>query len=166
MNYMNKSNAAYDFSNFAPEPEPDDQKTKKIQKQPTPKKRSLKRKALRPVTVIKWAFVSIFVMMSVGSIMVGNIKITKLNDQVASEQKILDTAQSDEVSLNAKLEARMSMTKVDDYATNKLGLVKVQPYQIEYVHLTDKDKVVVNTDNSGVTGFFKKVFNSVLEYFQ
>jgi hypothetical protein len=166
MSYLNRSNAAYDFSNFAPVPEPDDQKTKKDQKQPLQKKHRAKKNAVKPGTVVKWAFISFFVMMSVGSIMVGNIKITQLNDQVANAQKALDTAKSNEVSLNAKLEARMSMTKVEDYATNKLGLVKVQSYQIQYVHLTDKDKVVVSADDPGVTGFFKKVFNSVLEYFE
>jgi hypothetical protein len=57
------------------------------------------------------------------------------------------------------------MQKVEDYAENKLGLVKVQPCQIQYVQLTDKDMVEVSGDSGGITGFFQNLFHSVLEYF-
>jgi hypothetical protein len=165
MSYSNKSNAAYDFSRFAPALKPEEQKEERLQKKPMPRRHKAKKNAVKPATVVKCAFISLFVMMSLASIMVGNIKITQLSDQVASAQKALDTAKSEQVSLNSKLEARMSMSKVEEYAVNKLNLVKVQSYQIQYVHLTDKDKVVISDDHTGVTGFFKGVINSVLEYF-
>jgi hypothetical protein len=166
MSYFNKSNAAYDFSRFAPVEEPMDEEPERQREQPAPKKQRAKKKAVKPATVVKWVFVSLFVMLSLASVIVGNIKVTQLSDQVASAQKALDTAESEQVSLNSKLESRMSMTKVEDYAVNKLGLVKVQSYQIQYVHLTNTDKVEVTDDASGITGFFKNVFNSVLEYFK
>jgi hypothetical protein len=177
MNYYNKSNAAYDLSRFAPAEGEQNLSGRGPQKQELPelekkelerrkaKKQAAKKNAVKPATVVKWVFVSLFVMASLASIMVGNIKITRLNDQITNAQKTLDNAESKEVSLNAKLEARMSMSKVEDYATNKLGLVKVQSYQIQYVQLTDKDRVVVNGDAGGITGFFKNLFSSVLEYF-
>lgn len=166
LNYYNKSNAAYDLSRFAPAEEPEEPEIEKQQKQPAPKKRKAVKKAVKPATVVKWVFISLFCMMSLASIMVGNIKITQLNDQISKTQKALDTEKSEQVTLNSKLEARMSMSKVEDYAVNKLGLVKIQPYQIQYVHLTDKDNVVVSSGDSGISSFFKNLFNSAKEYFQ
>lgn len=161
-----KSNVAYDFSLFAPEEEPEvieeQPKVKKVVK----KRKAAASKAVKPATVVKWVFMSLFVMLSLVSIMIGNIKITQLNDEITSTQKKLDTARSVQVSLNSKLESRMSLANVEEYAVDKLGLVKVQPYQIKYVHLTDTDKVEVSEDDSGVTGFFKHIYDSVLEYFE
>lgn len=161
-----KSNVAYDFSLFAPEEEPE-----QLEQQPKEQKIVKKRskaisKPVKPATLVKWVFVSLFVMLSLVSIMVGNIKITQLSDEITLTQKQLDTSKSVQVSLNSKLESRMSLTKVEDYAVNKLGLVKIQPYQIQYVHLTDKDKIEVSNDDSTITGFFNHVFDSILEYFE
>jgi cell division protein FtsL len=160
----NKSNAAYDFSRF--EPVEQKKEPEKMQKIPAPKKKQVKKQSVRPATVVKWVFVSAFVMLSLASIMVGNIKITQLNDEITNSQKSLDVLKSNQVSLDAKLEARMSMQKVEDYAVNKLGLAKVQPFQIEYVHLTNQDKVVVSGGGTGISGSFKNLIHSVMEYFE
>jgi hypothetical protein len=160
----NKSNAAYDFSRF--EPVEQNEEPEKKQKVPAPVKKHLKKQSVKPATVVKWVFVSAFVMLSLASVMVGNIKITQLNDEITTTQESLNVLKSNQVSLDAKLEARMSMQKVEDYAVNKLGLVKVQPFQIEYIHLTDQDKVEVTGDSTGIIGIFKNLINSVMEYFE
>lgn len=160
MNY-NNSNAAYDLSRFMPKEQQEIVEAKPL----TPVKRKVKAQAVRPASVVKWVFVSLFVMLSLASIMVGNIKITQQNDDIASTQKNLNMVKSEQVSLNAKLESRMSIQKVEDYAVNKLGLVKIQPYQIQYVHLTNKDNIEVNGNGLDFTGYFENVINSVVEYF-
>ncbi len=160
----NKSNAAYDFSTF--EPEQQKPEAEKKQKLTAPKKKQVKRQSVKPVTVIKWIFVSLFVMMSLTSIMVGNIKINQLDDQISKAQKSYDSVTSDQVSLNSQLEARMSMQKVEDYATGTLGLVKIQPFQIEYVHLTDKDNVKVSGGGNGIFDSINNLIHSVTEYFE
>lgn len=158
-----KSNAAYDFSSFLPEQQVEEIEKKKV---PVQKKKVVKSKvSVKPATVVKWVFVSAFVMISLLSIMIGNINITKQNDEISKAQKSLSTAQSEQVSLNSKLESRMSMQKVENYAVNKLGLVKIQPFQIEYVHLNGTDKVEVSNDNFLVFGFFKNIADSIMEYF-
>lgn len=162
-----KSNAAYDFSRFAPVEEPLEQEERKVQNPPAQKrkKQAAKKASVKPIAVIKGVVISLFVMLSLTSIIVGNIKIEQLSNQITSEQKQLDTEKSNAVSLNAKLEARMSMPKVVDYAENKLGLVKAQPCQIQYVQLTNKDRVEVNGNYSGIAGFFQNLFHTVLAYF-
>lgn len=163
MNY-NKSNTAYDFSRFAPVELPQEPQIEQKKKASAGKK-TVKRQKVKPLEVVKWVFISLFVMMSLGSIMVGNIKITQINDQAAKMEKQLDTAKSEQVSLNSKLEARMSMSKVEDYAVNNLGLVKTQSYQIQYVQLTNQDKVQILGGNNSIEGFFQNVISSVEEYF-
>lgn len=159
-----KTGAAYDFSAFLPEqreeeaPQPEKQPRRAAAK---PRVKS----GIKPGTVVKYAFVSIFVMLALGSTMVGNIKINQLSDEISSTNKQLTTAQSEQVSLSAKLEARLSMQKVADYATGVLGLSKIQPYQIEYVHLVDQDKVVVSPCANDPLDFIKNLAASVVEYF-
>lgn len=160
-----KSNVAYDFSRFAPVeiPEVPVEEPKKVNT--VVKKKKAKKQQVTPLAVIKFVFVSLFVMASLGSIMVGNIKITQLNDETDKMEKLLDTARSEQVSLNSKLENRMSISKVEDYASNNLGLVKTQAYQIQYVQLTNEDKVEILGNSGGIQGFFQNVINSIEEYF-
>lgn len=160
----NKTNAAYDLSKFAPKEEIEEPEIEQP-KEPRRRMRLIENKMPKPATVVKWVFVSLFVMLSLTSIMVGNIKLTQLNDQMTSVQKSLNDAKSDEVSLNAQLETRMSMSQVEEYATSKLGLVKVQPYQVQYIHLTNTDKVVVSSDKTGMPAVFANVIDFFKEYF-
>lgn len=172
MTYYSKTNVAYDFSRFAPEevPEEERQEQKEVEvrkvKSPSKSKYTVSKRVVKPASVVKWVFICIFIMLSLASIMIGNIRITQLNDKITSAQKTLDTAKSEQVYLNSQLESRMSMTKVEDYAINKLGLVKIQPYQIQYVHLKNTDNVEITDNAADVENFFKNLFYDIMEYFQ
>lgn len=155
-----KTGAAYDFSAFLPEQR--EEEAPKPEKKP---RRAAAKPKVKPGTVVKYAFGSLFVMLALGSTVVGNIKINQLSDEISSTGKQLTTAQSEQVSLSAKLEARLSMQKVADYAAGVLGLSKIQPYQIEYVHLVDHDKVVVSPNGHDPLDFIKNLAASVVEYF-
>lgn len=160
-----KTNVVYNFSRFAPAeiPETPIEEPKKVKT--VVRKKKAKKQQVRPLAVVKWVFVSLFVMVSLGSIIVGNIKIAQLNDETAKMEKMLDTAKSEQVSLNSKLENRMSISKVEDYVSKNLGLVKTQSYQIQYVQLTNEDKVEVLGNSGGVEGIFQNVINYIEEYF-
>lgn len=164
MAYYNNSNAAYDFARFAPAEEEPDENEESLRAKPQKKAKSAPNSALKPAAVAKMIIIGIFVMISVGCIMVGNIKMTQLSEQISTTQKKLDLAKSEQISLNSKLESRMSLEKVESYATNKLGLVKVQPYQIQYVNLTDKDNVEVSGKTGDVPDFIQNIINTVKEY--
>ena len=51
--------------------------------------------------------------------------------------------QSDTVRLNNSLNSIVSINKVEDYALNVLGMVKIQDYQVVYVDLSSEDAVIV-----------------------
>lgn len=163
----NKSNAAYDLSNFAPAPEQLPEKTETEKKKPAAvhRKKKAKKNSVKPSTVVKWVFVSLFVMISLGSIMVGNIRVTQINDKTTRVEKQLDIEKSKAVKLNSSIETRMSISTVENYAVNKLGLSKTQSYQIQYINLTDKDKVQILEKPSGLENIMQNVINTVEEYF-
>lgn len=163
MSSYNNSNAAYDFAAFAPAEEPEVAEPKRKHKKASNAK-SAPKELIKPVTVAKLIIIGLFVMISVGCIMVGNIKVTQLSDQIASAQKQLDKADSEKVSLNSKLESRMSLSKVEDYASNKLGLVKIQPYQLEYVNLTNKDNVEITGKQNPAAEIFNNIINNIKSY--
>lgn len=164
MAYYNHSNAAYDFARFAPAEEEPYENEEPERAKPKKKAKTASHSTLKPAAVAKMIFIGIFVMISVGCIMVGNIKMTQLSEQISTTQKKLDRAKSEQISLNSKLESRMSLEKVESYATNKLGLVKIQPYQIQYVNLTDKDSVEVSGNSGATPDFIQNIINTVKEY--
>lgn len=138
----------------------------RAQKKPEPELRAAAapraKAAVRPLTVLRWAAASLFVMAALLCVMVGNAQLNRLNNQAARLKSQLSSAKSEEVQLNVQLESRTSLNNVENYAVNKLGLQKIGPYQIEYVHLLNKDKVELGSD----TNIFARLCGDVLEYLQ
>ena len=66
----------------------------------------------------------------------------ELTKQIESIEKQLAVAESEQVRLNAELNSMTSITKIDSFATGILGMTKLENYQVEYVDLSDGDKVL------------------------
>lgn len=64
----------------------------------------------------------------------------ELND-INSEISVLD---SENTRLNMQLDSVISLDKVDEYAQDVLGMVKVENYQVSYIDLSGGDSVVVS----------------------
>ena len=54
----------------------------------------------------------------------------------------IEIAKSENVRLNAELNSKMNITKIDRYAVDVLGMTKVESYQVECVDLTQGDRVL------------------------
>ena len=54
----------------------------------------------------------------------------------------IEIAKSENVRLNAELNSKMNITKIDAYAVDVLGMTKVESYQVECVDLTKGDRVL------------------------
>lgn len=156
----NNTNAAYDLSLFEP-------KTDKVplrggeENAGSKSKAARPRSTIRPLQAMRWTAGAIVLVAALGSIMVCNVQNTKLNDQVASMKTKLAAAQADEVRLNMQLQSRASLGNVQNYAVSRLGMQKTSTYQIQYIHLTDKDKVVVQKSQQGI---LSRLYNWILEY--
>ena len=66
----------------------------------------------------------------------------ELSKQIESVENQLAVAKSEKVRLNAELNSMTSITKIDSFATGILGMTKLENYQVEYVDLSDGDKVL------------------------
>lgn len=66
----------------------------------------------------------------------------ELSKQIESVENQLAVAKSEQVRLNAELNSMTSITKIDSFATGILGMTKLENYQVEYVDLSDGDKVL------------------------
>lgn len=66
----------------------------------------------------------------------------ELAKQIESVENQLAVAKSEKVRLNAELNSMTSITKIDSFATGILGMTKLENYQVEYVDLSDGDKVL------------------------
>ena len=73
----------------------------------------------------------------------------ELARQIAAKQSELQIAQSENVRLRAELNSVTSIDKICTYATEELGMVKAESYQIECIDLSEGDSVIY----AGPTGF-------------
>lgn len=165
---QSRENVAYDLSLFEPKEareaaEAAVREEKAAAPQSTAAPAARPRAAVRPLTVLRWAAVSLFAMTALLAVMVGNVQLNRLNNQEAQLKSQLSNAKSAQVQLNVQLESRTSLDNVENYAVNKLGLQKIGPYQIEYVHLLNTDKVELGSDSGNI---FARLCGGVLEYLQ
>ena len=65
-----------------------------------------------------------------------------------------------------QLNSLASLDKVEDYAINKLGMVKQEGYQVEYIDLALDDKVVLaNGTTPSEKGENDGILDKLLSYF-
>lgn len=95
----------------------------------------------RAITVV--AIVTAFFLL-IGFQICCQVKLADLNTRIADQQKKISTIQAQNAQLEMKIDSNVSLAKVDDYAKNELGMVKVKDYQVNYVKLHDKDAVLVS----------------------
>lgn len=96
--------------------------------------------------------VSVVMFMLLGINMYSRTRLTVLAQEVASIQTSISEQQSRTVDLQSRLTQKMSMDAVIDYATNRLGMVKGNRSQINYITVNGSDSVVYNDGNGSKAG--------------
>ncbi len=96
--------------------------------------------------------VSVIMFMLLGINMYSRTRLTVLAQEVASIQTSISEEQSRTVDLQSRLTRKMSMDAVIDYATNRLGMVKGNRSQINYITVNGSDSVVYNDGNGSKAG--------------
>lgn len=92
---------------------------------------------------LKVLFLSALVMLLFAVRLYGNVRLDEVNHQYAALQDEWGIVSSENTRLQMELQSKVSLERVDEYATNVLGMVKQGSYQIEYVDLSGADGVVV-----------------------
>ncbi len=70
-----------------------------------------------------------------------NVVMIELGDQLSQGNAELELLKSETVLLESKLESATSIKAVEQYATNNLGMGKLDQYQVTYVQLSEHDRI-------------------------
>ena len=96
--------------------------------------------------------VAVVMFMLLGINMYSRTRLTVLAKETASIQTSIVEEQSRTVDLQSRLTQKMSTDAILDYATNRLGMVKGNRSQINYITVNGSDSVVYNDDNGSKAG--------------
>ncbi len=95
----------------------------------------------------------------------GRVELSKLYSEKAQMEDQLMLLHNENVSLESELAQQTGLTKVEEYAENRLGLKKLDKSQIEYVEVEEKTSATVVEDpESNIFVDIQEWFNGVLEY--
>ena len=106
--------------------------------------------------VIAVAFLAVYTVYS-------NMLLTRTQALITDYSAKLTEIESENVFLDYQIESMVSISNVEEYVENELGLVKISTAQIEYVNLEDTNKIVSEAkDDFG--GMVLEFLNTVLDY--
>lgn len=96
--------------------------------------------------VIKIVCLSILFVSLVCSVLYAQSTVTVLNAQILEQQEEMTQAKSEYAYLTNELEMKTNLKTVEEEATARLGLVKLEPSQIVYVD-REKQSTIVYREN-------------------
>jgi cell division protein FtsL len=154
------SNLAYDYQTYEQyeaQRRPASQQIRRV-----PKTRANEQSAVKPFNIILLVVVLLCI---IGTFIFSRIQLTEISEQITVQSKILNEQKSENTRLNMELGNKLSLHKVEEYAIDKLGFVKVNASQIEYIKISDSNKIQVkNNNSSNVFVSISNWFDSFLEY--
>lgn len=71
-----------------------------------------------------------------GAVLFSNAKKNELNHEINAVQKDIKIANSENIRLNSELNTLFSLSMLDQYATEKLGMTKMRSSQIHYIDVS------------------------------
>lgn len=91
-----------------------------------------------------------------------NMQLTQLTSEVSDQNTELERLDAESVSLASKIEYNMSTDELEQYATETLGMVKMDNSQIEYVQLTNPDVITVTESEMSLRFIGKRIVECVM----
>ncbi len=158
----NKSNAAYDLNLFdddfgtsapkrrkqEPAKKTKDKKSGKLLKFTEEHANKSRKRRHNPLKLAVGVLTAAAVTFVIGAIIVGQVRLTELNQEIITAQTTLADARSIYTQNQMKLEASLSKADIEKYATEKLGMTKASNAQKEFISLESGDKAEVSVQKS------------------
>ena len=160
------TNLAYDLSHF------DDSLSERRQRaqqheqraqQPRPK--IFKHSVSKTGSVFKIAVCTLAIFAALCSTNYFSTRRDDMARMVAAKSEELSNAQDNNALLQSKLDTKVNISYIEQYATQELGMQKVSASQKKYVSVNTESLVQVSDDGSG--GFFgsiRRLFSDLMEY--
>lgn len=160
------SNLAYDLSRF--DVEEQERQTEQIRKEQEKAKQEIRmnsRSVSRSGSRIK-------LLLGVGVVFAAlcavNFQMTTADDwarKVTDQQAALTAAQEENALLQSRLESKVNIGYIEEYASTELGMAKVTNAQIQYLSVNTESLIEVDSDSSdSVIDSVNRWFGDLLEY--
>ena len=103
-------------------------------------------------------FVSVVLFGAIVMQITSSVRSDTLERKIENINAEMQVAKSENVRLASAIDGMFSIANVEDFATNVLGMAKLEDYQIEYVDLSAEDKVLYSgAPKAADEGFFSSV---------
>lgn len=113
----------------------------------TRKQREAESKRTRALAIRVLAIATAF-LVAIGIQIYSHLRVENLSRSIAACQTKLSAVQSENTQLTMQINSNVALSKVDDYAKNTLGMVKVKDYQVNYISTNDQDAVLISGGKS------------------
>ncbi len=109
-------------------------------------KRAIEReeKAAR-ISAVKILTVSVVMILLIGSLIFGRVKIMEISAETDSIRTQLKEAQSENIRLQSEVKAMYSISNISAYAEEKLGMIKKDCYQVNYFSVDNGGQAAEST---------------------
>jgi Cell division protein FtsL. len=158
-----KSSEAYDFALFEPKRQQEaPQKKSNIIELPKEQLEKNRRTRINPLKAVSGLLALVVMLGVVGTIVYGQVQLTELTEQLNSASKTLDESESVYTQYKMKSDSQFSLQAVESYATDKLGMKKVEQSQVEPIELSSGDKTqVVQKDQE--PNWLSSLWNAIVQ---
>ena len=156
------SSEAYDFALFEPkrrQAELPKEKTNIIEL-PREKLEQNRRAKTKPVAGVSALLASAVVAGIAGTLVYGPVELTELTDSLNAATKALNEDQSLYTQMKMKSDSQLSLEKIENYATQTLGMQKIDQSQVTPIELSKGDKSEV-LQKSGDGGWLARLEDAV-----
>lgn len=118
---------------------------------------------------IRWsAVLCIAFLIAVGGYMLySHIALNEVSDKLLDAKAALAQLEGDAVSLQVSIEEKNKMDEIERIATQELGMVKIENYQVQTINLLTDDTVEIIKDQPADHNWWDGIvaeFNILLEY--
>ncbi|HJC21902.1 MAG TPA: hypothetical protein H9707_09120 [Candidatus Butyricicoccus avicola] len=124
------------------------------------------RQRIRLVTPAR-LFCAVFAAVLCVGLIYSQMMLTVATHKLSDSETQLKTLESEHVSLMSKYEQQYNADYIAEYAENTLGMVKLNPSQIEYIELAGEEGIEVSSSapaTGGLVGSLVRGFTALLEY--
>ena len=164
---------AFDFARFEPAPagQAIPKKKEKLREIPHLVEKPQKNKAeiiaemneTRRQT-LKVLSVLIVLLSFVGMLIYSRVRLDEVTIKTNDLRQELSMAESENVRMSMELNSKVTLDKVEKYATEQLGMVKLESYQIKYVDISEGNKTILSGNKVVGVDDQKTTFKQMLAY--
>lgn len=165
---MAAAERVYNFERFSPrevvaevKEEPKAEKVTNIIELPGQLLRQSRRKRVKPLRAVAAAVGVLMICGVLGTVIHGQVQLTELNEEILTATAQLSEAQSVELQLQYAADQNMSTAQLEEYASEQLGMQKINPGQITYIGLADGNTGTVVRDVDSKP-WFLEIWDSVV----